>query len=516
MIENNELHVKMLSVMEEIRSVKADFFYGLRVQRDEKNKRLERGFFFQGSYDYIFVPICTVGSGVNKTRCVGLCLGISKYGFRPYVEVVYDLDMTRDSYKKRECFEEIMQSLPAVPDVNKNRKKVICFTCENPVDSVDDALQNLKEFFLGNYDSIMGPLKRHGLAIDQQKMEKCVEKNAANIEGDIATGLKGKLVEFNDNQNMTMDMQEDNDAMDDDMTEYKTPENEVTEAAELLEHVGPVILQGAPGSGKTYITTELAVYLCDGKVAKDRADMKRRYKELRDCGRIEFTTFHQSLDYEEFVEGLKPDTSSTDAETIRFKVKDGIFKRIANEARKNPQDSYVLVIDEINRANISRVLGELITLLEKSKRLGEDDEVTVTLPYSNEEFGVPQNLYVVGTMNTADRSIGVIDYAIRRRFAFMTLEANPQAIMFYYHDKGDLCVKERELFGKVRSIVVGNISKDYELKDVMVGHSYFMAKSEREYELNLDYKIRPLLMEYVRDGILMDSDEVRDAIRALA
>lgn len=383
-------------------------------------------------------------------------------------------------------------------------------------------------------------------------------------------------------------------------------------AAKLLENSGQIILQGAPGCGKTYITTELAVYLCDGEVPFTREELKKRYKELQKEGRVEFTTFHQSLDYEEFVEGLKPDTDSLNDKEMRFVVKSGIFKRICQAAsatttsnlkeaynsfaedvvnyddiykinmpngsmfgvtingkgnlslytgkdfklngtltyeniekffygadlgywkcyfkgiidvlkkdhklaaeNKDANKPYVLVIDEINRANVSKVLGELITLLEKNKRLGGEDEFTVTLPYSGENFGVPDNLYIIGTMNTADRSLGYIDYAVRRRFAFMTIEAKSDVIREFYNGNGELMKKELLLFTSVSDLIKDNLNPDFDLNDIMVGHSYFLAKSDDDFELNLEYKIRPLLEEYLRDGIIVDNGEIKASIANL-
>ena len=133
-------------------------------------------------------------------------------------------------------------------------------------------------------------------------------------------------------------------------------------------------------------------------------------------------TFHQSFAYEDFVEGIRP---KLDDEGIGYELRDGVFKRIVNAARENPERRYVLIIDEINRGNIPKIFGELITLIEDSKRLGETDGMSVTLPYSNEEFGVPSNLYIIGTMNTADRSILLLDTALRRRFDFVEMMPDP-------------------------------------------------------------------------------------------
>lgn len=161
------------------------------------------------------------------------------------------------------------------------------------------------------------------------------------------------------------------------------------------------------------------------------------------------------------------------------------------------------------------MLGELITLLEKNKRLGEEDEFTVTLPYSGENFGVPDNLYIIGTMNTADRSLGYIDYAVRRRFAFMTIEAKSDVIREFYNGNGELMKKELLLFTSVSDLIKDNLNPDFDLNDIMVGHSYFLAKSDDDFELNLEYKIRPLLKEYLRDGIIVDNGEIKASIANL-
>ena len=204
-------------------------------------------------------------------------------------------------------------------------------------------------------------------------------------------------------------------------------------AAPIQEAIGfdrplNMILYGPPGTGKTYATARRCVEICDGTVERSSEDIRHRYDVLVEEGRVEFVTFHQSCGYEEFVEGLRPETGE-DGAGFRLVPTDGVLKRIAKRARSSEEElPYVLVIDEINRANVSKVLGELITLLEEDKRAGAANEVTVTLPYSGARFTLPANLHILGTMNTADRSIALLDTALRRRFDFEELAPDPDLL----------------------------------------------------------------------------------------
>jgi len=150
--------------------------------------------------------------------------------------------------------------------------------------------------------------------------------------------------------------------------------------------------------------------------------LKAGPKQTDTVKRYEFVTFHQSYGYEEFIEGLRPKT--TEQGDISYEIKPGVFKRVCKLAEADPENQYAMVIDEINRGNISKIFGELITLVEVDKRAGEENELTVTLPYSGLPFTVPSNIDIIGTMNTADRSLTHIDVALRRRFDFKELRTD--------------------------------------------------------------------------------------------
>lgn len=402
----------------------------------------------------------------------------------------------------------------------------------------------------------------------------------------------------------------------------------ISKTAQLLQSKHNIILQGAPGTGKTYNTAAIALAaldVTDVDLNDHKAVMKRYDSLLGD--QIFFTTFHQSLDYEDFVEGLKPHVQ-TDADGnsigVTYEPEDGIFKRACNAVQtdqskdiveciddylqkikgyqnkreiptvtgrsslyvwwkegnstvssrstnstssrgeeytpsplniekiklqalgkgcENNWQSYaqafieavkreyhattdkpvVLIIDEINRGNVSKIFGELITLLESDKRSNGNHPIKVMLPYTKGEFGVPSNLYIIGTMNTTDRSTGTLDYALRRRFAFVTLKSQDSVIKKYYSDAGndELGSVAVALFDDIKKFIENpkHLCGDMSIDDLMVGHSYFMAESEEELQDKVEFEILPLINEYINDGILNVKNEEKktafDAWRSL-
>lgn len=459
---------------------------------------------------------------------------------------------------------------------------------------------------------------------------------------------------------------------------------QINHFTEILRIKKNIILQGAPGTGKTYNTAVLALSICGETIPEKHEDVMKRYDELQKEGRIGFCTSHQSMDYEDFVEGIKPKTVN---EQVTYEIEPGIFKTMCKNAKnitterksdkidfsktrvfkmslgekgkddaeifdyclennvvglgwggdkdfsqckkredfkalddtwgafameifkqwmqigdvilisdgtksvkaiarivgdyefhkdapvdmcqfrkvewlytgdlipisklydknlsqqsiygfyysnkygkpdfngtikvdvindiitgkvdnETPQN-YVLIIDEINRGNVSKIFGELITLIEADKRIGGDHPIKVTLPYSKESFGVPSNLYIIGTMNTTDRSVGNIDYAVRRRFAFVTLKADRQILVGKYGEES----KQVKLFDSVFTFLDDDKKHpDMDIDDLMVGHSYFMADDDNKLRLKLEYEIISLIQEYSKDGIInVKKDELKKA-----
>ena len=256
-----------------------------------------------------------------------------------------------------------------------------------------------------------------------------------------------------------------------------------------------IILYGPPGTGKTYNVRRRALELLGDATAADAPNdhVQAEWERLRQAGQIVFCTFHQAFAYEEFVEGLR---AITDKEgDVHYRVEPGIFKRIAATAAQRRDDAFALVIDEINRANIARVFGELITLLEPDKRLGNPNELRVQLPSSKEWFGVPPNLHVVGTMNTADRSIALMDVALRRRFTFEELMPDAEAL----NDP----LPEANVDEALRTLVVAVFTKLNERlrylydREHQIGHAYFFGvRSLDGLRAVFADRILPLLQEY--------------------
>ncbi|WP_052107715.1 McrB family protein, partial [Clostridium novyi] len=269
-----------------------------------------------------------------------------------------------------------------------------------------------------------------------------------------------------------------------------------------------IILYGPPGTGKTYNCINYAVSFIEGNDVELIKEMpykniREKYSKYIENEQVIFTTFHQSYGYEEFIEAIKPCIKRENEDTntnVSYMLEDGIFKKISKNAMDNPDKNYVIIIDEINRGNISKIFGELITLVEPTKRIGMYEETFVTLPYSKEKFGVPSNLYIIGTMNTADRSIALMDIALRRRFKFIEMQPNYN-ILKKLNDNEEFVVNDINI-----KDMMNTINKRIEIlydREHTIGQAYLMELLNDKDMCKLgdifENKIIPLIQEYFYD-----------------
>jgi len=262
------------------------------------------------------------------------------------------------------------------------------------------------------------------------------------------------------------------------------PKERVQMTLSLLKRKKNIILQGPPGVGKTYVAKRLAYAQMGNK----------------DDSRICMVQFHQSYSYEDFVQGIRPDGNGG------FQVKNGLLYEFCRKARNNAGQDYFFIIDEVNRGNLSKIFGELMMLLEHDKR---GDDFAIPLTYSNsleETFYIPENVYFIGTMNTADRSLAIVDYALRRRFAFIDIEPAFSSMAFteFLTQKGVPSSVVTEIQSKMLALNEKIESNTRDLgKGFCVGHSYFCPNGEQRqnfdngwYREIIEFEVAPLLREY--------------------
>lgn len=348
-------------------------------------------------------------------------------------------------------------------------------------------------------------------AVYNQEANKTVRKRIAGLT--ILWSNPGDTIIADDGTKLTLE------GVDDEMNDsiYK----EYKEAMELLG-IKQMILQGPPGTSKTYSAKAFLKYMAhdctdeeleDTQIVDYSAENSYCAKLLKEKENPEvawdIVQFHPSYGYEDFIRGIKVSTKS-DSDTILYETVDKVLGNMAKLAQKHEKTKFFLIIDEINRANLATVFGELIYGLEYRTE-------SVATPYSvnnNNRISIPDNLYIIGTMNTADKSIGGIDYAIRRRFLFFEQLPDKRVIQEYKAEKGieqlKLNTQACKLFEIVEQLFEGNfLSPEYRKEDVQIGHTYFLVDSKDKLMKRFKYQIVPILKEYYKDGII--SFDISDA-----
>ena len=261
------------------------------------------------------------------------------------------------------------------------------------------------------------------------------------------------------------------------LNEVFIDESKYDSIVSILNKKKNIILEGAPGVGKTFMAKRLAYSIIGSK----------------DTSKVELIQFHQSYSYEDFIEGYRPTENG-------FELQRGIFYKLCKKAYNDKSNNYYLIIDEINRGNLSKIFGELLMLIEYDKR-----EDSLKLTYSEEEFSVPENLYIIGLMNTADRSLALIDYALRRRFSFIRIEPafESQKFLKNFSEKFDSdYLNIIDIIKKINDAIENDKSLGSGFK---IGHSYFCPNlkdrkgNKKDLEDIIKYEIIPLLEEYWYD-----------------
>ena len=267
-----------------------------------------------------------------------------------------------------------------------------------------------------------------------------------------------------------------------------TSNEQLEEIKEILEYKKNIILEGVPGVGKTYLAKKIAEKI----VGQDKNE------------NIFMVQFHQNYSYEDFIEGLRPSGQKNG----EFEVHAGIMKKICNQIKEENKwdEKFVLIIDEINRGNISKIFGETFMLIEENKRCRKDEEkYTMELPYSQEKFSVPENLYIIGTMNSIDRSIALFDFALRRRFAMYEIEPcfNDDRVQSEINNYLKEVNSKRldNIWNKIKKL--NQKLEQEDANGIKIGHSYLCGlnnypneKKEKVIDMTIKYEILPQIKEY--------------------
>lgn len=539
-----DLHKFVFNLMEDIRYQldkkysPNSFCYGLRQQGNEKKPF--KDYIFQGSEKkelYVYLSGKPAKNNITNTVYVHITTDLESK-----IVIVYD-----NVDKNKAIYDRIANSLGILTNISKHKLKTSYSKQITPPRTTEVTFKkDLTNYLDTNFNLLIAALVRAGLEYNSTKFDNSISKLfrsgviVINTAHSSTTPPYYYQINTTNSQNTGTIQNTNKHQGNQPINNDKMPLN--------------LILYGPPGTGKTYNTVNKALEIILGKSdydkLKEKADEAKsqisdskeankayrkvftdKFNELKNDGRIVFTTFHQSMSYEDFIEGIKPD-SSANKTRVTYPIKNGIFKQfcydiikkylmkrniiVENEKEekkikekiqevitsnnfcdndKETLDEYVFIIDEINRGNVSQIFGELITLIEDDKRLGEPEAkaYTVTLPYSNEEFSVPKNLYIIGTMNTADRSVEALDTALRRRFSFE-----------------EMMPKQKLLTGKI--ITIGN-TQPISLEEILdtinkrllvlkdrehqIGHSYFMGVTNGNCLKKVFFdKIIPLLQEY--------------------
>lgn len=589
-------HETILKKLLEYRETQPHFNF-LTRQRAGAGKRFESGHWFQGNDGYAFVGLINASGGSNRTRSVGISISPTAKGYSCYLEIVFNEEKDKELIA---CYEALAKKIQGIKSVGDTKYNV------RVGDLTDKDFSQLYTFLDNTYELLLNEFKKRGkqsVLVTDKKFEQLLQR----------------------------------------INEYRFSNEPSIKQITMQNGALNTILYGPPGTGKTYSTINKALEILGESVeGMERSDIKSIFENKVNNGRIVFTTFHQSMSYEDFIEGIKPIAPDKDGDPVIYRVEEGVFKRLcinaafalakqnesegienvldfsitfdnfvqeleeklatqeivelatktggkvivdsisqngnilikhhggsrtytvskartselqkaitdlnevdnindqfrdiiggsnsttywavlnairnrkqlskasikaernytweekieAVKALKNQDykdkigEPFVLIIDEINRGNVSQIFGELITLIESDKRLGRPESLQLQLPYSKLPFGVPPNVHIIGTMNTADRSVEALDTALRRRFVFEEVMPKPELLEKITYDGFNL----KEVLETINERIEALLDRDH-----TIGHSYFIkleSGDKKGLSNVLKNNIIPLLQEY--------------------
>ena len=559
-----ELNEEILTHLLDFRSKNKDFTFSLRDADYIKNKeRVDSGVWFKGSSDdgKLLFGFSDIQNGATLTPLLAFVIELGKNG---EIKDNYIYSRIETEWREKKVIEDILAEYSIKETKRKNR--LVYSKKEDYIANLNDYINNFRNLCLKHLKNNLNK----EFFISQDNFANRLDK------------ILKKRIEFKQKNKNNLNKTSEIDAQHN-YRENKSPRN--------------LILYGPPGTGKTYNTIERAIIMSNptfvfpnnGDKNKNRQIVKDEFNRLKKLGYIHFTTFHQSIAYEDFIEGIKPLSPDKEKSSLKYEVVDGLFKKICKDAltpnindfdnafqqlinelnnsqnlinlktptgkdffislnskgnlnlhtgsnkekqgtltKENIQKqilgeekfigwegyfngvlnylkskfgydntitesksyNYVLIIDEINRGNISQIFGELITLIEEDKRIGAKEELNVILPFSREYFGVPNNLYILGTMNTADRSVEALDSALRRRFSF--IEMMPDATVIKPALIPNTDINLQQLLTKINERLEVLLSKEH-----TIGHTYLLGiENINDLKCAFNNKIIPLLKEY--------------------
>lgn len=543
-------HETILKKLLEYRETHPHFNF-LTRQRAGAGKRFESGHWFQGNDGYAFVGLINASGGSNRTRSVGISISPTSKGFSYYLEIVFNEEKDKELI---DCYEALAKKIQGIKSIAETKYNVsIGDLTDDDFSQLFNFLDKNYELILyefkkrgkqsvlvsdKKFEQLILKINEYRYANTPNINQTTMENKAPNIilYGPPGTGktyrLKNEYFERFTISESSLTREQFITNLVSDLTWWQTfaialydtgktsvnklLQYEIVRAKESLskaKNIRPIAwsrmqahtVMGCPNvnvadrnepmlfvkesDSEWRIIPELVEELYPEGIELLKKIKSFQTNKDEPIKNYDFVTFHQSFSYEDFVEGIKPRLEEGNTK-LEYEITDGVFKKLCQRAESDLENDYAIFIDEINRGNVSAIFGELITLIEEDKRIGNPQELRAKLPYSKIEFGVPPNIYIIGTMNTADRSVEALDTALRRRFVFEEVLSKPELLEKIKYNGFNLKEVLETINGRIEALLD---------RDHTIGHSYFIKLKSGDMDGLLRVfknNIIPLLQEY--------------------